>query len=303
MDKYFIHGSSYFIDKNIKLLTPKNEELDLEIFFGDEINKEEFLTFINSINLFGNPKVAIVRNAYKIKDIKQLVSNMAKSTEAILIITSPIQDKIDQSLIKIFKDNNFKVIAEEQKKSKTTIYDVIEIFKERNIKLNNIQAEIILNKCFNNLSMVLNEADKFQIYLLGHPENTDINKLIDELSGEKEETIFALTDAFGNRDIKNALKIYTTMDNSYDNNFKIFFALSKRIMQIYLLFLDESYLKQVHPFMLGKIKEQKNKWNIKDIIKIIDKISSLDKDIKTGLKTIDNAVITEIISCDRSIVV
>ena len=72
MEKYFITGSSYFIDKNIKLFTPKNEDLEMEIFFGDELNKEDFLSYINSVDLFGSPKAAIIRNAGRIKDIEQL---------------------------------------------------------------------------------------------------------------------------------------------------------------------------------------------------------------------------------------
>ena len=194
---------------------------------------------------------------------------------------------------------NFKVFVEEQKKAKATIYDVIDIFKEKNIKLSQEQAEIMLSKCLNNLSMVLHESEKLETYILGKKEKISVSTLLDQLSGEKEETIFALTDAFGMRDIKTALKVYSTMDNSYDSNFKIFFALSKRIMQLYLLNIDEDYLKQVHPFQLSKIKEQQKKWKIKEIVKAIDIISELDKDIKIGLKSIDNAVLSAITSADK----
>ncbi len=292
MEKYFIIGSSYFIDKNIKLFTPKNEDLEIEIFFGDELNKEDFLSYINSVDLFG-------RNAGRIKDIEQLAKIMSKCSETTLIITTSVKDKIDQSLVKIFKNNNFKVFVEEQKKAKATIDDVIDIFKEKNIKLNQDHAEILLSKCLNNLSMVYHEAEKLETYLLGQKEKVPVSTLLDQLSGEKEETIFALTDAFGMRDVKTALKVYSTMDNSYDSNFKIFFALSKRIMQLYLLNIDEYYLKSVHPFQLSKIKEQQKKWKIKEILKAIDKISELDKDIKIGLKSIDNAVLAAIISVDK----
>ncbi len=224
---------------------------------------------------------------------------MSKCSETTLIITAPVKDKIDQSLVKIFKNKNFKVLVEEQKKAKATIYDVIDIFKEKNIKLSQEQAEIMLSKCLNNLSMVLHESEKLETYILGKKEKISVSTLLDQLSGEKEETIFALTDAFGMRDIKTALKVYSTMDNSYDSNFKIFFALSKRIMQLYLLNIDEDYLKQVHPFQLSKIKEQQKKWKIKEIVKAIDIISELDKDIKIGLKSIDNAVLSAITSADK----
>lgn len=299
MEKYFITGSSYFIDKNIKLFTPKNEDLEMEIFFGDELNKEYFLSYINSVDLFGSPKVAVIRNAGRIKDIEQLAEIMSKCSETTLIITTSVKDKIDQSLVKIFKNNNFKVFVEEQKKAKATIDDVIDIFKEKNIRLNSEQAEILLSKCLNNLSMVSHEAEKLETYILGQKEKVPVSTLLDQLSGEKEETIFALTDAFGMRDVKTALKVYSTMDQSYDSNFKIFFALSKRIIQLYLLNIDEDYLKPIHPFQLSKIKEQQKKWKIKEILKAIDTISELDKDIKIGLKSIDNAVLATIISVDK----
>lgn len=299
MEKYFITGSNYFIDKNIKLFTPKDEDLSIEIFFGDELNKEEFLSYINSIDLFGSPKAAILRNAGRVKDIEQLAEIMSKCSETTLIITTPVKDKVEQSLLKIFKNNNFKVFAEEQKKAKATLYDVIDIFKEKNIRLSQDQADILLSKCLNNLSMVAHEADKLETYILGQKEKVPVTTLLDQLSGEKEETIFALTDAFGMRDVKTALKVYSTMDNSYDSNFKIFFALSKRILNIYLLFIDEEYLQSMHPFQLSKIKEQQKKWKIKDLLKMIDNISELDKDIKTGLKSIDNAVLVAIISVDK----
>lgn len=299
MEKYFITGSNYFIDKNIKLFTPKDEDLSIEIFFGDELNKEEFFSYINSIDLFGSPKAAILRNAGRVKDIEQLAEIMSKCSETTLIITTPVKDKVEQSLLKIFKNNNFKVFAEEQKKAKATLYDVIDIFKEKNIRLSQDQADILLSKCLNNLSMVAHEADKLETYILGQKEKVPVTTLLDQLSGEKEETIFALTDAFGMRDVKTALKVYSTMDNSYDSNFKIFFALSKRILNIYLLFIDEEYLQSMHPFQLSKIKEQQKKWKIKDLLKMIDNISELDKDIKTGLKSIDNAVLAAIISVDK----
>ncbi len=292
MDKVYISGSSYFVDKNIKKYTKDNDEIDLEIFFGDELNKEEFLSYINSVDLFGNEKIAVLRNANKIKNIEQLVISMAKCQESSLIISSIMGDKIDQSLTKLFQNNGFLVIIEEQKKQKATIDDVIKIFKEKNIMLNYNQGEIILNKCFNNLNMVENEADKLQLYILTKKEKIPVNTLIEEISGEKEETIFALSDAFGMRDIKSVLNIYSTMDNSSDNNFKIFYALSRRIYQIYLLFIDESFLKKVHPFQLTKIKEQQKKWKSIELVELIDKMSDLDKNIKTGVITIDNAILT-----------
>lgn len=299
MNKIFITGSSYFVDKNIKDNLSDDEDASLEIFFGDELDKTEFFSYINSIDLFGSEKYAVLRNAGKIKDLEALVTAMAKTTECNLIISDVAKDKIDQQAIKLFKNNGFSVIAEEQKKTRATIDDVIQIFKAKKILLNYNQAELIFNKCFNNLSMVEHEADKMEIYILTKKENVPVNVLLEEVSGEKEETIYALTDNFGMRNIAGTLKIYKTMDNSSDNNFKIFFALTRRIFQLYLLYLDIDFLKRVPDFQVTKIKEQQKKWKQKEVIQIIDKISELDKDIKTGIINIDNAVISLILLADN----
>lgn len=291
MDKYFITGSSYFIDKNIKQYTPDDEDLDLEVFFGDELKKEEFLGYINSIDLFGNTKAAVLRNVNKVKDIEPFVISMGKSQECVLLVSALSGDKIDQNLVKLFKNNGFIVLAEEQKKTKATNDDVLKIFKSKNILLNYNQAELILHKCLNNLSMVENEADKMELYVLSQKEKVSVSLLLEQVSGEKEETIYALTDAFGMRNMANTLKIYSTMDKSVDNSFKIFFALTRRIFNIYQLFLDESLIGRIPDFQLVKIKEQQKKWKLIEVVKMLDEISELDKNIKTGQIDVNNAVL------------
>ena len=77
------------------------------------------------------------------------------------------------------------------------------------------------------------------------------------------------------------------------------FTKTLKVLLLYLLYIDESYLKQVHPFQLEKIKDQQKKWTVTEIIKQLDTISELDKDIKIGLKSIDDAVLSAIISVDK----
>ena len=86
MNKIFITGSSYFVDKNIKDNLSDDEDASLEIFFGDELDKTEFFSYINSIDLFGSEKYAVLRNAGKIKDLEALVTaiKVARKTNKIL---------------------------------------------------------------------------------------------------------------------------------------------------------------------------------------------------------------------------
>lgn len=291
MDKFYFTGSSYFIDKKIKEYTPEGEDIEIEIFFGDEINKEEFLNYINTMDIFGNTKVALIRNVNKIKELEQLVTFMGKSQECILLASSIANNKIDQNIIKLFQHNGFKILAEENKKTSASIDDVMRIFKEKNIILNYNQAELLLNKCLNNLNMVENEADKMQIYILSRKEKVPVSMLLEQISGEKEESIYALSDAFGMRNLEGALRIYSTMDKNVDNNFKLFFTLTRRIYNLYLLLFDDTFMKKMQSFQITKIKEQRKKWKEIELVKILDKISEIDKDVKTGLIDINNALL------------
>ncbi len=300
MEKYFITGSSYFIDKTITKFLPKNDNVDIEIFFGDELNKADFFSFINSISIYSDYKIAILRNFSKLKDknIEYFIDNVSKSSESIILITSEIKDKTEKNVIDIFTKYNFKIIKEDIKKQATR-EDVTAIFKEKNILLNSGQADIILGKCFNNLSMVANEAEKMELYILSQNNKVSVSELIEQISGEKEETIFALSDSFGLRNIHQTLKIYTTLEQDTDKNFQVFFALSKRIYNLYYILIDETLLDKIHPFQLSKIKEQSEKWSIKDIVQILDILSELDKNIKTGTITVNNAILTLILSIGK----
>ena len=64
MIKAFIVGSSYFIDTESAKLIASVKDADKETFFCDELNKSELYSFVNSVNLFGDPKIALIRNAH-----------------------------------------------------------------------------------------------------------------------------------------------------------------------------------------------------------------------------------------------
>lgn len=290
MDKYFIIGSPYFIDKNIKNLASDDEDADTETFFGDELNKQEFFGYINSVNIFGGIKTAIVRNAAKIKDLDAFAEILSKCTESRLIITTEGADKQNIKLVKIFQKNGFSVLEEQSKNKKAAPYDVVKIFEDKNIKINYNQAELILAAGMNNLSMAENEAEKISIYADYLGGNFNSANIMEYISGEKEDTIFELADAFGERDLRKALSIYKTLPDNNDSGFKIFFALSKRICQIYTVFINPSLLDVKYDFQRNNIMKQKSKWTRLEAAKALGYFASLDKDIKSGVQSIGCAI-------------
>lgn len=293
MEKYFITGSPYFVEKKVEAVTVQYEEANIETFFADELNKQEFMEYINSVDLFGNVKIAVLRNTEKLKDIKSFIESVSRCTETILIFTAVIKDRPYKDLVNNFKGSCFKVFEEESKKASK--FDVINVFKNKGIVLNAYQADTVLEKCLYNLNMVENEADKIYIYSDAVKRTLSPNEIMEHISGSREESIYNLTDAYGMRNTAKAVQIYKSIPSNDDNDFKIFFSLIKRVSYLYLAFIDKSFVK-VYDSQQKKIFEQKAKWKKSELVWVIDFLSDLDKDIKTGLRTINNAVLTALLS-------
>lgn len=296
MEKYFITGSPYFVEKKIETVTVQYEDANIETFFADELNKQEFMEYINSVDLFGNVKIAVLRNTEKLKDIKQFIESTSKCTETILILTAVIKDKPYKDLTNNFRSSSFKIFEEENKKASK--FDVVNVFKNKGITLNVYQADTVLEKCLYNLNMVENEADKIYIYSDAVKRTLSSNEVLEHISGSKEENIYNLTDAYGMRNTAKAVQIYKSIPSNDDNDFKIFFSLIKRVSYLYLAFIDKSLIK-VYDSQQKKIIEQKAKWKKSELVKVIDFLSDLDKDIKTGIRTINNSVLMAILSSKK----
>lgn len=296
MEKYFVTGSPYFIEKKIEAVTAQYEEPNIETFFADELNKQEFMEYINSVDLFGGTKIAVLRNTEKLKDTKSFIESISKCTETLLILTAVIKDKPYKDLTNNFRNSNFKVFEEENKKASKI--DVINVFKNKGIILNTYQADTVLEKCLYNLNMVENEADKIYIYSDAVKRTLSPNEVMEHISGSREENIYNLTDAFGMRNTAKAVQIYKGMPSNDDNDFRVFFSLIRRVSYLYLAFVDKSLVK-VYDSQQKKIMEQKTKWKKSELVKVIDFFSDLDKDIKTGIRTINNSVLTALLSCRK----
>lgn len=293
MKKIFIAGSSHFIDKNINLETPSSETADVEIYFGDEMNKSDFFAFVNAVSLFGGDKYAVIRNAFKIKEIEGFVSGLAKVSEASVIASSEFPgNKTEEKIIKAFKEAGFE-IREENAAGKASAPDVIKVFREKGLDISGVNAGYVLGLSSGDMNSVENEAEKIALYLETN-KNLTAGDVMSYISGKKEEKIYMAVANFAKKNTRECLEIYKSVPNTYENNMFVFFGIAKFLYNLYFYFIDPA-LPELRTQFQRNLMENKRYWSRAQTADTVGLMAVLDTEIKTGRKTFENAIIETIL--------
>ncbi len=285
MIKVFIIGSNHFVENESSKLIEKIGQSDIETYFGDELNRNDFFSFVNSVSLFGDPKIAFVRNAHNIKNLDDFLKNLESCIETHLIFTADINSiKKPQELV---KGLSFSLI--EEKIKKPTAAQVIEVFKSKNIDISSFNASIVLDMCQNDMNIVAQEAEKFFLYKQSNPDITSA-QLIEFVSGEKQEPIYKIVEAFSARRTSESFRIYSTIQKNDANLRSLFFAINKRIINLYFSYISDILVNEYQDFVKRNIADHRRFWSKEELSDLISLTSNFDTEIKTGKKQVENAV-------------
>lgn len=287
-EKSIVIGSDFFITTNVNKIIDLNEDADIEKYFGDELNIDEYFAFINSVSIFGNDKIAYIRNIDKIKDLTGFLKSVESCIETTLIFSTTLSltdlEKKSKGIQKYLKTLNYKLIIEATVKamSVTASHEVVDIFKSKGVEINNMTAMQILETTSGNLTAINNEAEKFSIYLNANP-NEKIADILSNLSGKKTESIYALIDAFAEKKMDTVFKIFKNIPlNENSNDYRIYYGLSKRMSNIYFAYISNKLIEEYQDFVKQKVAGNKRFWTKHEAIKMMDKFSLHDLNIKTG---------------------
>jgi len=295
-ERIFINGSTFFIDNHLNKILDSKPDADIERYFADELDKVSFFTFINTISLFGNEKIAYVRNIDKLKSVSTFIESTNRCIESSIILSSiiPFKDieKSDKEFAKSLKNCNYKLIIEQvtKKDSITNSKNVIDIFQSKGVTISNLVAMEILEITAADLTKISNEAEKISLYMIDNP-NTKVEDILSNISGRRTESIYALIDAVGEKKIELALKIFKNIPlNENSNDYRVYYGIAKRISNIYFSYISDSLIDEFQGFVKQKVVANKRFWSRFEAAKMIEKLSLLDLDIKTGKRKFDDAL-------------
>ena len=277
---HFIQGLSsktIYLEALLKKLNINN------ISKFDETNSDFFLSEINSGSLFAEPKIVLLNNADKIKNISQILEKLSN------------YDNTDEEVIIVYNSNN------ESKKINdlTKTFDTYSVFNvnlnrknfleyiEKRLKIKNNESNQLLDLLDEDYYLISNELDKIENFLNGKIYSLDNVKSI--LSKNSKFIIFELTnDILNNKGIDYPIKEHMGVLSSLTNDFDVLYKLHvlkirennynnfKEIIKT--LYIFNSY----SPYYIFKKQNFLDKFSKKDCLDLLKLAFKTELMIKTG---------------------
>lgn len=277
---HFIQGLS---SKTIYLEALLNKLNIDNISRFDETNSEFFLNEINSGSLFSEPKIVLLKNAEKIKDLPQILEkleNHENTNEEIIIVYNSIKEnKKINDLTKKF-NNHFIFDTKINKKN------FLEYIAKK-LKIKDNEANQLLDLLEEDYYLITNELDKINNFLNGKPYSLDNIKPI--LSKTSKFIIFELTnDILNNRKINFPIKEHMGILSSLVNDFDLIYKLhvSKIKDNNYNNFKEIiknlDIFNSYSPYYVFKKQEFLNKFTKKECLDFLKLAFKTELMIKTG---------------------
>ena len=277
---HFIQGLS---SKTIYLEALLNKLNIDNISRFDETNSEFFLNEINSGSLFSEPKIVLLKNTEKIKDLPQILEkleNHENTNEEIIIVYNSIKEnKKINDLTKKF-NNHFIFDTKINRKN------FLEYIAKK-LKIKDNEANQLLDLLEEDYYLITNELDKINNFLNGKPYSLDNIKPI--LSKTSKFIIFELTnDILNNRKINFPIKEHMGILSSLVNDFDLIYKLhvSKIKDNNYNNFKEIiknlDIFNSYSPYYVFKKQEFLNKFTKKECLDFLKLAFKTELMIKTG---------------------
>lgn len=277
---HFIQGLS---SKTIYLEALLNKLNIDNISRFDETNSEFFLNEINSGSLFSEPKIVLLKNSEKIKDLPQILEkleNHENTNEEIIIVYNSIKEnKKINDLTKKF-NNHFIFDTKINRKN------FLEYIAKK-LKIKDNEANQLLELLEEDYYLITNELDKINNFLNGKPYSLDNIKPI--LSKTSKFIIFELTnDILNNRKINFPIKEHMGILSSLVNDFDLIYKLhvSKIKDNNYNNFKEIiknlDIFNSYSPYYVFKKQEFLNKFTKKECLDFLKLAFKTELMIKTG---------------------
>lgn len=291
---YLIYGPDYELIKR---------EINKIVKDGDDVinydlqtsSLKEALDDLLCISMFSDRKVVVAFNPMfftsekkEEKDIEYLLNYINDTHDNILIFVVN-EEKIDErkKITKLFK-TKCKVIYKEKIDTKNITSFIISEFKENGYKIDYKDANYFKEIVGDNIDILISEINKMIVY---KDNDKQIKKEdIDNISSKAyKDNIFDLIEGIVNKNYKKIFEIYDDLIVLGEEPIKIIALLSSNLIFMYQVKLLSSlgkYEKEIsdrlkaHPYRVKLSIE--NRFSLKEIKILINKLHNLDLDIKTG---------------------
>jgi len=298
---YLFHGEdSYSSTAKINFwrreFIKKHEEINLEIIEGEKLDPKNFESNLETMPFLGEKRMIIVRNFLSLKKSekttekqKHLAKHLEKIPDFCILIFQEQKDvdkrtSLYKKITQLGKVETFPTLT-----LNALTKWVLDQSKSRKISINYATSNYLSQHLGLNLWNISNELDKLEIFANGKEITEDmINKIVPP---SLSTSIFKLTDAVAQRQLKESLKTFKALIDSQEDIIRIFFMLVRHFR---LLIQTQDMLGKgepthsiqkslkIHPFVMQNMQKQSKSFNLQQLERIYDHLLQIDAGTKTG---------------------
>lgn len=245
------------------------------------------------IDLFNNDKMIIVYNSYFLNDLSMdttiLEDYFNHKNEKTLLFFISDKEKLDErkKIVKLFKKEN-KIKQFNKLEEKTLEEKIKEKLKSQNFEIDFLALKELINRCKNNYQDILNEINKLILYK-DNEKNITIEDVKKVVSKPLEDNIFKLLGAITENNKKQIFDIYEDILNTGEDPIKILVMIANEFRLIYEVKImnnlneqELSTIMKIHPYRIKKAREKTYSYTKEKLEIILNKLSDLDYNIKSG---------------------
>jgi DNA polymerase-3 subunit delta len=203
---YLLHGSDRpKIARAVRRLRERIGDESTEHLNAREVSGEEAVAVCNALGLFlGEGRLVIVQEAerWKAADVKEVVAYLAAPAPATVLALVAEEMKADSALAKAVAKAG-QVLAYDVPKRKLPDW-VAEQFGRLGAKADPEACRALIEIVGDDLDELTSEIDKLATWAAG--DTITVREVEQQAAGRAETAIFALTDAWGRRDVGAALR-------------------------------------------------------------------------------------------------
>ena len=251
---------------------------------------------INSLPFTSDKKVVAILNCYFLTtnntectyDSDHLLKYIENETEGIDLVVSVVSNKLDEKRVIVKKIKSVAKVIEVNSLNKKELPKVVkQMFTQRKAEITDSALEELLSRLDNDMYQISNEVDKLTTY-----SNKIHLEDIKALTPKKmEDNIFDMIDAMFKKKPNKAFAIYQDLKNLGNEAVGIVSIIASQVRFLYqiLVLSNKGYSESnianelsVHPFRVKMGLEKVRNYSEYELEDFLNRLSSLDIQIKTG---------------------
>lgn len=274
----------------------REEDMNMMVYWCHETPMSEIIEDALTPPFFTEYKMIVLKNPYFLTTQKQ------KESEDVQRFLKYLDQDSPTTILVIYHDQkNFderkKVVKELRKKAKVYTFDKLDHFqifksthqaiKARGCTIDDDALELFLSKMSDNLLEISQEVNKICLY------SKHITKDIVEVMVPKkvEENVFELTKAILNKELGKSIEIYKDLMMNKEEPIKLIVLIANSLRLLYQVKLldrkgynnqEIAQMLSLNPHRLKYIRQDGKDYELNELIILLDRLSQLDVDIKTG---------------------